>query len=209
MKLNETVGKKIIISASGMADAGRIKHHLRHNLWRPESTVLFVGYQAVGTLGRRLLDGEKMVTIHGEQVTVKADIRHIDSYSAHADQAGLMTWLKHFTSLPRTVFLIHGEPVAMEALAQMIRDQLKVDVVVPNWMDEVDLGVSVVPQAVAQPAVTAPAPTTLPDQAMLAEQAYLEFRLKANQFFQKQWDAKRYEKLINKLNAALRMLDEA
>ncbi|MBM7855233.1 metallo-beta-lactamase family protein [Desulfohalotomaculum tongense] len=139
--LNTKTGSHIIISASGMCDAGRIKHHLRHNLWRPEATILIVGYQAMGTLGRRLVSGEKLVRIHGEEVAVRAEIRNIDGYSAHADQAGLLDWLRQFKKPPRRVFLVHGEAEGAEELAEIIRRELNIPTTVPELMQEVELTV--------------------------------------------------------------------
>lgn len=149
-ELNEKKGCHIIISASGMCDAGRIKHHLRHNLWRPECIVLFVGYQALGTLGRRLVSGEKHVRIHGEEIVVRADIRNIDGYSAHADQAGLLGWLRQFKKRPKKVFVVHGEADAANELARLIEEQMPgIDAVVPELMQEFDLTV----EEIADPAV--------------------------------------------------------
>ncbi|MBQ7359132.1 MAG: MBL fold metallo-hydrolase [Lachnospiraceae bacterium] len=100
---------KVILSASGMCEAGRIRHHLKHNLWRPESTVLFVGYQSVGTLGRAILEGATEVKLFGEPVQVKAEIRRMHGLSGHADKDGLIEWAKYFEPKPRKVFVVHGE----------------------------------------------------------------------------------------------------
>ncbi|MFX4261439.1 MBL fold metallo-hydrolase RNA specificity domain-containing protein [Pelotomaculum propionicicum] len=131
--------RAIIISASGMCEAGRIRHHLKYNLWRPESTVLFVGYQADGSLGRQILDGQKTVRIFGDEIAVKADIRFIESYSAHADQAGLVEWVKNFKRPPREIFLVHGEPESSAALADLLRSQHGLKVTVAELQQVVDL----------------------------------------------------------------------
>lgn len=134
MRLNNVSGGLVIISASGMADAGRIKHHLKHNLWRDKATVLLVGYQAQGTLGRRLQDGAEEVRIHGEQVKVAATIETISGFSAHADQAALLHWLRRFRHIGR-IFVTHGEKESSLGFAEIIKKELKVPVVVPK-LDE-------------------------------------------------------------------------
>lgn len=139
MKLNKIKTGAIIISASGMCDAGRIQHHLKHNLGRPESTILFVGYQAEGTLGRQITEGAKSVELFGEQIEVKATIDTELSYSAHADQKELLNWISKFVSKPKTVFVVHGEEVAQQKLAELIRDELKIPVKIPNWLETVEL----------------------------------------------------------------------
>lgn len=101
MAINTDTRPKIIISASGMCEAGRIKHHLKHNLWKPENTILFVGYQAAGSLGRRLLDGANYVTLFGESVKVAAQIRQLPGMSGHADQKGLQLWIQHVQGVKR------------------------------------------------------------------------------------------------------------
>lgn len=130
--LNDIKGGCIIISASGMCEAGRIKHHLKHNLWRRECTILFVGYQAEGTLGRKLLDGASTVHIFGEEISVNARIEMIDGYSGHADSAGLLNWMKHFREVPRRIFLVHGEDNALYALQNRIKDQFGIDAIIPS-----------------------------------------------------------------------------
>ncbi|NLI21992.1 MAG: MBL fold metallo-hydrolase [Clostridiales bacterium] len=122
--INDEPTPKVILSASGMCDAGRIRHHLKHNLWRPESTVLFVGYQSVGTLGRLLQDGEKRVKLFGEEITVRADIRKLSGISGHADREGLLKWIGSFTGEIRHVFVTHGENSVAEGFAAHLRDSL-------------------------------------------------------------------------------------
>lgn len=132
MRLNEYSYPKVIISASGMCTAGRIRHHLKHNLWKKENSVIFVGYQAEGTLGRMLKDGVKKVKILGEEIRVLAEIYSIEGFSGHADQKGLMDWLKGFKKFPKKVFVVHGEEESAKKLAELIKSTYKVDTVVPN-----------------------------------------------------------------------------
>lgn len=131
--LNEKRGV-VIISASGMAEAGRIKHHLKHNLWRPEAHVVFVGYQAQGTLGRRLLEGDKRVRIFGEEIAVKAHIHEISSLSAHADREQLVSWAAHVRP-PYLTLLTHGEPQAALSLKKALEDRLGFRVEVPELLE--------------------------------------------------------------------------
>ena len=131
--LNKIKGGAIIISASGMCDAGRIVHHLANNLPRPQNAVIITGFQAYGSLGRRLVDKVEKVRLFGEEVQVKASIHTIGGLSAHADQAGLLNWLKGFKKPPSKVFVVHGEPESSTAFASCIRDQLHwKDVIVPE-----------------------------------------------------------------------------
>ena len=129
--INQITGGCIIISASGMCEAGRIKHHLKHNLWREKSTILFVGYQAEGTLGRRLLDGAKKVNIFGEEISVNARIESIDGYSGHADYVGLINWLKNFRKMPKGIFLVHGEEKALFSLSDRIQEEFDIEPIIP------------------------------------------------------------------------------
>jgi metallo-beta-lactamase family protein len=122
--LNRISGGAIIVAASGMCDGGRIRHHLRHRLSDPRTTVLFVGYQAAGTLGRRLADGAETVRLFGEDVAVRAEIVVLQGFSAHADQSALIGWLKHMRRPPGELFLVHGEPAASAALGERIRREL-------------------------------------------------------------------------------------
>jgi metallo-beta-lactamase family protein len=118
IRLNSTSGA-IIMAASGMCEAGRIRHHLKHNLYKRESTILFVGFQAEGSLGRVILEGAKRVRISGEDIVVRAQIRHIDSYSAHADQDDLIAWINARRPIAGSLFLTHGEAASIETLRRI------------------------------------------------------------------------------------------
>ena len=121
-QINFDMRPKVIISASGMCEAGRIRHHLKHNLWRPESVILFVGYQAEGSLGRRLQDGAKNVKLFGEDIAVHAQIATLHGTSGHADRDGLLNWLKGFRTGPKKVFVNHGDDDACIAFCQLLKE---------------------------------------------------------------------------------------
>ena len=122
--LNTDPEPKVIISASGMCDAGRIRHHLKHNLWNRKSSIVFVGYQAEGTLGRMLIDGAQEVTLFGDKVQVNARIYNLQGFSGHADRDGLLEWLKGFQKEPKHIFLVHGEMEAQEDFAKTVEEEL-------------------------------------------------------------------------------------
>ena len=138
--LNESNEPCIIISASGMCDVGRIKHHLKHNLWNPNSTILFVGYQAPGTLGRSIVDGAKKVKIFGEEIAVNARVEYIEGYSGHADQEWLLNFVYSFTNQPKHIFLVHGEPEGQEVLKQKIEENPGTKVTIPEFGQTFELG---------------------------------------------------------------------
>jgi metallo-beta-lactamase family protein len=139
-----------------MADAGRIKHHLRHNLWRPEASVVFVGFQALGTTGRKIVDGAKKVRLFNEDVVVRAKVFTINGFSAHAGQSQLLDWLGHFRTRGLQVFLIHGEYAAQQELAGLIRSRYGLTVSIPDYLEEVTLAAGGVVAAVAHPEKAAP-----------------------------------------------------
>ena len=122
---------KVIISASGMCEAGRIRHHLKHNLWRRESTILFVGYQAKGTLGRIILEGAKSVNLFGEEIEVQAEICRLSGISGHADNAGLMKWIGSFEEKPEKVFVIHGEDSVCQLFTERLKNEMQLDATAP------------------------------------------------------------------------------
>ena len=137
--LNEDTTPSIIISASGMCEVGRIKHHLKHNLWNPKSTILFVGYQAPGTLGYNIVNGAKKVKIFGEEIAVNARIEYIEGYSGHADQEGLMNFIYSFIQKPKHIFLVHGEEESQNVLKSKIEEETNLPVTITNFGETFDL----------------------------------------------------------------------
>ena len=139
MAINRDNTPKIIISASGMCEAGRIRHHMKHNLWREESTILFVGYQSEGTLGRNIIEGSTSVKLFGETIQVKARIEQMVGISGHADRDILTNWLKGFEVKPKTVFVNHGGDTVCDEFAEHIKNEISVNTIAPYSGGEYDL----------------------------------------------------------------------
>ena len=137
--LNESNEPCIIISASGMCEVGRIKHHLKHNLWNPNSTILFVGYQAPGTLGYSIVNGAEKVKIFGEEIAVNARIEYLDGYSGHADQDGLMNFIYSFVKKPKNIFLVHGEEESQKVFRAKIESDTNLPVVIADFGETYEL----------------------------------------------------------------------
>ena len=138
-RINENKGPCIIMSTSGMCTAGRIKHHLRRNISDARNTILFVGYQAAGTLGRQIVDGKEKVRIHGKEHPVHASVRRIYGFSGHADRSGLLRWCRNFEQAPRHTFLTHGDEDAAMSLAATMKDELGWSASIPDYQSVYDL----------------------------------------------------------------------
>lgn len=198
IRLNSLTGA-VILAASGMCEAGRIRHHLKHNLARRESTVLFVGFQAQGSLGRVILDGAERVRISGEDIAVRARIRRIDTYSAHADQADLLAWIEARQPIAGSLFLTHGEPGSTEALRRLAqaRDHART-IVAPSIGETYRL-----------PAGRPAARTKTGDPAIQAavgrdwQNSYADFVTRLKQQLAAIADAKAREQAIDRMNAVL------
>jgi metallo-beta-lactamase family protein len=139
MALNDLSGPAIIISASGMADGGRVRHHLKHNLWRAGASVVFVGFQAQGTTGRQIVDGAEKVRLFNEEIVVKARVFTINGFSAHAGQSQILEWLSHFQTRNMQVFLVHGEFSMQQMLAGLVQQRFGLSVLIPEYLEEVTL----------------------------------------------------------------------
>jgi metallo-beta-lactamase family protein len=177
-EINRLKGPAVVIAGSGMCNAGRIKHHLKHNLWRPGASLVFVGFQAQGTPGRAIIDGAKSVRLLGEPVAVRAKVYTIGGFSAHADQREIIDWVANFRNPSLQVFVVHGEETASLALAKVLREKLKLSVRVPQFLERLVLGP---PEAVAE-AAAIPAPkaavAAAPPKGLLATLSEMEARLK-------------------------------
>ena len=136
MALNKYTFPKVIISSSGMATGGRVRHHLKHNLWDERNSLVFVGYQAEGTLGRIILNGAKRVKILGEEVAVKAEIYDLEGLSGHADQIMLLDWIRKIKSKPQKIFIVHGEAESAKALSEKIEEEFQIETIIPNIQDK-------------------------------------------------------------------------
>ncbi|MGE0873192.1 MAG: MBL fold metallo-hydrolase RNA specificity domain-containing protein [Burkholderiales bacterium] len=139
MRINAVRSGAVIISASGMCEGGRVRHHLRYNISRPECAIVFVGFQAAGTLGRRIVDGAKTVRLFGQQYPVRAKVFTIGGLSAHADQAALMGWMSAFRRAPKQTWVVHGEPHSAHALRDEIRRRLRWQASVPSFGETVEI----------------------------------------------------------------------
>lgn len=137
--LNERKGPMIILSASGMASGGRVVHHLKAFASKSNNTILFVGFQAAGTRGAAMIDGAESIKIHGEYVPVKADVEFISNFSAHADYAEILAWLGGFVTPPKKTFIVHGEPIAADAMRIHIEEKLRWRIKVPEYLETVTL----------------------------------------------------------------------
>ncbi len=171
--INEKPGPAIVIAASGMCTAGRIKHHLKHNLWRPGASIIIVGFQAQGTTGRKIVDGEKSVKIFREDVAVGAKVFTIGGFSAHADQAGLLEWVSNLSQAKPRVFLVHGEPTAGQALAEKIEERFHLETHIPVWKETLTLSPS---KPIRKEAVPEEASPEM-EQAMLNSLSSIEGKL--------------------------------
>lgn len=197
----------IIISASGMADAGRILHHLKHNLWKPEASVVLVGYQAQGSLGKRLLEGVKRVRIMGEQIRVHAEIHNLDGFSAHADKEQLLEWLSGFKKKPAAMFITHGEQHMSLPFAKTVEEQFGVTALVPQYGDLITIDGLEWTVKESDIVLIDPSLRRLNDYLREVEQQYRVYKQKIEQ--KAQIDSKSAEELVRRLERFNRFIRSA
>ena len=204
--INSIEGPKIILSASGMADAGRILHHLKHNLWRPECTVVFAGYQAEGTMGRNLIDGVKKVKIMGETIHVAAEIVNMTGFSAHADKEQLLEWYKKMPHKPKIFFVTHGEFDSSSALAKDLQMQLGTATYIPKYGDSVEISGAEYTIEAAPEVESLPEVAELQDSIAIIERNYMQYKNKMEQIALR--DSGKAEQMRRKLEKVRRYMDD-
>ncbi|GAB4115523.1 MAG: MBL fold metallo-hydrolase [Candidatus Caldatribacteriota bacterium] len=199
-ELNFSKESKVIISASGMCTAGRIKHHLKHNLWRRESSIVFVGYQAEGTLGRKIKEGEKLVKIFGEEIKVNAEVYSLEGFSGHADQEGLIWWLKGFKNRPHKIFIVHGEEKATQEICKMIENELKIKTHIPELNEVFTLvGADVLASSVKAEKLGLKEKGEWKENVRLLKSAFWDLLQKLEEETSREKDNEKLNKLQNKL----------
>ncbi|MCL1984822.1 MAG: MBL fold metallo-hydrolase, partial [Betaproteobacteria bacterium] len=154
--INDVQGPAIIISASGMCNAGRIKHHLKHNLWKTGASIIFVGYQGEGTPGRKIVDGGKSIRLFGDEVAIKAKVFTIGGFSGHAGQSQLLDWIGAAVRPDLRIVLIHGEAKAQDILAARIQKEFQLTPIVPNYLEELEIVLGGEQVALATPEAARP-----------------------------------------------------
>lgn len=205
MAINAMRGTAIVISASGMANAGRIRHHLRHNLWRPGASIVFVGFQAEGTTGRRIVEGAKTIRLFNEDIAVKAKIWTIGGFSAHAGQSQLLEWLGNFQNRKMPVFLVHGESATQNLFAGLVREKLGFDVSIPDYLEEISVKAGAEPEKIKRPM---PAPEPVRIAPALADlQAKMDY-LKAQMGGLESLPPSRQSEILDLLKQATQVLDD-
>ena len=196
----------IIISASGMADAGRVLHHLKHNLWREDSSVIFAGYQAEGSLGRRLIEGAKKVKIMGEDIAVKAKIYNMTGFSAHADKNQMLALYKGMEQKPKEFFVVHGELDAARAFAELLQTNLGVGTYIPSYGDTAIIDGTEWRLEHTKVLTDIPAVQELRDYMRSFEKDYMMYRARIEQIVIH--DSSRIESIKAKLDKIRKFIDD-
>ena len=204
--INEMPSPMIIISASGMADAGRVLHHLKHNLWRKDSSVIFAGYQAEGSLGRRLVEGAKKVKIMGEDIAVAATIYNMTGFSAHADKNQMLDLYRGMKQKPKEFFVVHGELDAARAFAEILQTNLGVGTYIPSYGDMAIIEGTDWRLEHSNVVTDIPAVQELRDYMASFEKNYLMYRAKIEQIALH--DSSRIEAIKAKLDKVRKFIDD-
>ncbi len=204
--INDMPGTKIIISASGMADAGRVLHHLKHNLWRKDSSVVFAGYQAEGSLGYLLTNGAKKVKIMGEEISVAATIYNMTGFSAHSDKNQMLSLFKGMQEQPKAYFIVHGEYDAQTAFADLLRNEMGTTTFIPNYGDDVLIDGTQWKVEESKVVMVEPEIQALRDYLRGFEKNYLLYKARAEQIIIH--DGTRFEEIKSKLEKIRKFIDD-